>query len=589
VLRKHRILVLTLVALNLYTMIDGHNYVYAYEVRQQATPGPGDHWIRMDPSLKRFDVGAGVRLDEEVPFDLGEYLQSGTLLSPQAYYEDALAAYADAHNLGVAGSEEVKPAKSLIQEAFPFVPASTRAKILTVSGEATEVPAGYQQQLELQVRETGGAVLLTWSTPWPAVYGKRVELAWPGATSADQAALDLNGGVFATPPYEVDLRPVLRVDGAEVASGEEIGSAEDIELLATLTPPQGSPTVARFEMFAGEHAAFTADFGQIPQETIDRYTAGRDAATEPDEAEAWGLALAGTVYLRSLSRDLEHLSALRYRRAVQLGNVVLAVQRGAVSRSPDGTPLTFSAAPPSLDLGAMVLGLFPADGVAGPASTSVSTLELLGSQGSAREGESLAQALGGEHLTAVGFLTRAAREGQTLTRIDATNVEPALAAAELSSDAEASVRAGVGRGLIAWFSQTQLPFDTWDTTGYGLEDPTTGAGGYFVTFERLVQGLEANIVFHAPQDLDVITAPVDVVATLEGEEIESWTLAYRSLDGGPAIELASGTGTFTNATLGQFDPTQHGAPVGQAAASAETEAAFEFAERAFKEVLQNVD
>jgi YD repeat-containing protein len=526
-----------------------------YIPRRGATPGPGDTWIRMDPSLKRFDVTAGVRLDEEVPFDLGDYLQSGTLLSPRAYYEEALAAYANAHNLGVAGLEGLKPAKSLIQEAFPFVPASTRAKILTVSGEATEVPAAFQQQLELQVREAGSGVLLTWSTPWPEVYGERLELTWPGATSADQAALDLHGGVFATPPYEVDLRPVLRVDGAEVASGEAIGSAEDVELLATLTPPQGSATVARFEMFAGEHAVLTADFGQIPQPTIDRYAAGRDAAADPDEKEAWALALAGAAYLRSLSRDLEHLAALRYRRVVQIGNVVLAVRRGAVSRSPDGTPLTFGAAPPSLDLGAMVLGLFPADGVAGPASTSVSTLELLGSQGSARESESLAQALGGEHLTAVGFLTRAAREGQRLTRVDATNVEPALAAAELSADAEASVRAGAGQGLIAWISEAQLPFETWDSTGYVLQDPSTGAGGYFVTFERLVQGLEANLVFHSPQDLDVVTAPIDVVATLEGEEIESWTLAYRAADGGPAVELASGTGSLSNATLGQFDPT----------------------------------
>jgi len=92
-----------------------------YIPNRGATPGPGDTWIRMDPSLKRFDVSAGVRLDEEVPFDLGEYLQSGTLLSPRAFYEDALAAYVDAHNLGVAGFEELKPAKSLIQEAFPFV------------------------------------------------------------------------------------------------------------------------------------------------------------------------------------------------------------------------------------------------------------------------------------------------------------------------------------------------------------------------------------------------------------------------------------------------------------------------------------
>ena len=43
----------------------------------------------------------------------------------------------------------------------------------------------------------------------------------------------------------------------------------------------------------------------------------------------------------------------------KLGNVALAVQRGGVSRAGDGTPLTFSPAPPSLDLGSMALGLFP--------------------------------------------------------------------------------------------------------------------------------------------------------------------------------------------------------------------------------------
>ena len=54
-------------------------------------------------------------------------------------------------------------------------------------------------------------------------------------------------GVFSTPPYEVDLKPVLRLDGVEVAVGEAIGSAEDAVLLATLTPPEGSPAVAQFE------------------------------------------------------------------------------------------------------------------------------------------------------------------------------------------------------------------------------------------------------------------------------------------------------------------------------------------------------
>ncbi|MCP4549449.1 MAG: RHS repeat-associated core domain-containing protein, partial [bacterium] len=140
--------------------------------------------------------------------------------------------------------------------------------------------------------------------------------------------------------------------------------------------------------------------------------------------------------------------------------------------------------------------------------------------------------------------------------VDAGNVDAALAAAELSAEAEAHVRSGVEQGKIAWIAESQLPFDTWQTSGYVLEDPDTGAAGYFVTFERLVEGLEANIVFHSPQDLEVVTAPIDVVATIESEALDSWTLSYQYVGAeGQPVVLATGTGSVSNATLAQFDPS----------------------------------
>ncbi len=318
-----------------------------YIPRRGVTAGSGDTWLRMDPSLKRFETTEGTRLDEAVPYDLGAYLQSGTESSPRQVYDEALQAHIAAQNLGLT-LDEVKPGKEIVEEAFPFVPGTLRAKILGVTGESTTVPETFQQQLEVQVREDGGPTLLTWSAPWPAVYGQRLELAW-------------------------------------------------------------------------------------------------------------GLAHAAAVYLRAVSSDVDHLAALRGLRRVQLGNIALAVQRGAVSTAPDGTPLTFSAAPPAVDLGSMTLGLFPADGTATSSAASIATLELIGSHASYIEGEALATALGGEHLTAVTALTRAVREGQALTRVDAANVDTALADVDLGGDAEGSVQAGVAAGKIAWIHWT-LPW-----------------------------------------------------------------------------------------------------------------------------------
>ncbi|HEV8630794.1 MAG TPA: transglutaminase family protein, partial [Thermoanaerobaculia bacterium] len=64
-----------------------HAWVKAYldyVPNRGATAGPGDTWIRMDPTLERFDEAYGERLDAAVPFALAAYLPSGTESSPRA-------------------------------------------------------------------------------------------------------------------------------------------------------------------------------------------------------------------------------------------------------------------------------------------------------------------------------------------------------------------------------------------------------------------------------------------------------------------------------------------------------------------------
>ena len=523
-----------------------------YVPNRGATPGDGDTWIRMDPTLERFDEAYGQRVDAAVPFALGSYLTSGTETSPRAVYEAALAQYATDQNLGIAGLDDLKPRRSVHAEAFPFVPGTLRVKIVSVGGESPTMPASAQQTLLLEVIGRDGASLLSWTVAWPSVWGKRVEVAWPGATAADQSTLDLYGSIFATPPSEVTLRPSIRIDGVEASLGSAVGSAQDVELRATVTPPHGVTTFASWPMFAGEHAVLALSFGGIPQQVVDLYAQRQSAATTPAETEGWGLARAAATYLRSFGEDVEHLGALRWQRMLVLGAAVLAVQRGAVSTSSDGTPLTFEQGPLSVDVGAMPLGLFPAQGAQ---VSTVPTLELIGAQGSVREGEALAAAFGGSHVTAVGFLTRAVREGQPLTRVDSTNLDAALDAAELSADAEAQIRFAVGQGLVAWISRKQIEIGGFQSTGYILENPANGAGAYLVTFERKVRLGESAVIFHAPADLAEVTAPTDVVASIEADNLTSWTLATRPVGESEATVIASGTGPLDHAILGRFDPT----------------------------------
>lgn len=462
----------------------GHVWVKAhidYIPDRGVKPGTPDAWVRMDPSFKRYGFAAGIDVHSQVPFDLGNYLQSGTEQAPRRAYEDALWAYIRANNIDCVNLEQLKKAAQVVRERFPFVPGTFRGKILRVDGEQTTVPESFQQRLTLEVKTAAGASLVSWSTPAPAVYGKRVEIDYIGATSDDQVALDAYGGVFETPPYLVDLKPVVRVAGAPVAQGAAVGSAADTEVWVTMTAPTGPPTVVTHVTSAGERHILAADFGQIPQPVLDAHLAAQTAARaagNASEEEAETLFLIGAQYLHNLGRDLTDLSGWKWQRLVRLGTEGLITQTGVVTTTVGGAPISFRRGQRNVDIALMPLGMVPADG---RRQFRREAFELLGAQSSFLEGEVFNQVLQREGIASVSALTRAKREGQTLTRVDGGNVDAVLAQADLGADAEAEIREGVARGRIAWVAESRIAFQQWTGTGYVIEDPGTGAAAYLIS------------------------------------------------------------------------------------------------------------
>ncbi len=457
-----------------------------YVPRRAALPhGTGDTWVRLDPTIKQYHETEGIQLYDKVPFTLESYLLSGTTESPRRVYEDAMWQYIRDNNIQCATLEQVKRARSIQTESFPFVPGSLRAKVVSVDGEAATTPDAYQYQIAFDVRDLTGRSLLQWSSPWPAVYGKRIELAWPGATAEDQATLDAEGGVFETAPYLVDLKPSLRLDGLTAIDGQSVGSADDIEIYGNLTPPEGQATNVLFQGQAGERNVFAVDLGTTPQQRLDELQAALNDATEASndaEAEANTLALIGATYMSILSRDLEDLAEWKWQRVLELGTFGTVIQSGDVQTTIGGSPLSFGKGPLVTDVATMPLGTFPADAAGNQGQGyGVETFELVGSQSSFLEGTALDMIVPDETMTAVTFLTRAARNGQQLQKVDSGNVESVLAAVDIGEAVEQEVREAVGQGKIAWVAESELQINQWRGSGYIIEDPSTGAAGYLGT------------------------------------------------------------------------------------------------------------
>ena len=448
-----------------------------YVPNRGVRPGPGDTWVAMDPTLVSMRWSEGLRVHESVPFSLESYLLSGTELSPRRFYEDALWAHIRANDIQCTTLAQLTPSGTVESEPLPFVPGTLKAEVTRLDGQSTTVPTSLQYQLALTVRTADGAELLSWSSPWPATYGQRFELAWPGATADDQATLDAHGGVFETPPYLVDLAPQVRLDGATVATGSAVGAALDVEVEVTVTAPGAAQSASTHQLQAGEHGALALDLGTISES---RAAEARSVlvSADPDSRSGLELQALALTYLRDLAQDLREMAGWRWRRLVRLGTSMMAIQTADVTTTVAGTPLAWQSAERFVDVARNDLGLFPASGAE---SSPRSTAELLGAQGSFLEGTVFPAVLGRQGIGAVDALTRVVREGGNLEGVDSTNLSEVLGRVDLGEEIESAVTDAVSQGKVAWIPNTATTVNLWSGVGYVLADPDTGSAAYLLS------------------------------------------------------------------------------------------------------------
>jgi len=98
----------------------------------------------------------------------------------------------------------------------------------------SEIPSSEKYGLRIQLPG------IDYDEVLPDIAGQRVTIFYEGATPADVAAIEANGGIyFSSNAYQINMKPVLRVDGVAVAEGSPLtlGTTEEINI--TITRPLG--------------------------------------------------------------------------------------------------------------------------------------------------------------------------------------------------------------------------------------------------------------------------------------------------------------------------------------------------------------
>ena len=143
--------------------------------------------------------------------------------------------------------------------------------------EFTEVPARLRNYVTVEILTDAGADI-RYQASFPELANRRITLSYEAATPADQRFIDRHGGTLLNTPPRIDLVPVLRVQGEEVARGTAAGMGTLQTRRLTFTDANGDRSTVRNIVRVGEIFALGLAYG--------RTSAAAVAASQKRLAEA---------------------------------------------------------------------------------------------------------------------------------------------------------------------------------------------------------------------------------------------------------------------------------------------------------------
>ncbi len=248
-----------------------HVYVEAFvpygNYRGTGEDDTGKMWIPMDPSFKEVEV---TQVGEDIASKAGltwktfsnDYLSDLQNLTPLDYYRKKIDDYVAQAYPGQT-VDSLKRVEKIKEMQFDFLPGTLPYD----TSQVPEVLISIPQELRHTVRFSIPNVL-DYSISLPGVSGRRITLSFEGADADDQALIAQFGNIFKTPPYLIQVKPVLRINGAKVAEGTAMEAAAAATFSVVYTQPGGKTDTFEHHIITGSYNAVGLTTGQVRPEFL---------------------------------------------------------------------------------------------------------------------------------------------------------------------------------------------------------------------------------------------------------------------------------------------------------------------------------
>ena len=446
-------------------------YVPYSNYRGAGLDDQGKRWIPLDASFKFHDIDEGIRVLEGMGFDAGAFVDESFVADPLEDPLEALGSqvsdYLDA-NLPGTGFEDALRRVDPQPEVYGLLPASLPYDIVSVNGVSFEAPFDLEHRIQFLARNRQGDVILDASFPASRLLGRRLTLSYVAATPEDRETSNAFGSIYLTPPYLIEVRPVIRSAGLVVASGNPIGMGLPLDLTVEFQAPAGSLDFEN-EMIAGAYAAIALS-GRAP------------TFQEAAEARAGEiLSQRALNYLKRWNEADDHLAGLtRVINLRPLPSHVMVKNHIEVDYATDESLIALTFEWKGVDVDA---DLRPSAPVAAEEDDDATRdfFLLSGLVGSDLESRVLEDDLGVTSISTLKLIRLANATGIEVKDIDASNVDDALAEITLEPALEDAIRTQVHLGRLVTAPATDVTLLAWTGGGFVARDPVSGESAYLLS------------------------------------------------------------------------------------------------------------
>jgi hypothetical protein len=467
--------------------------------------GQGDTWIPLDPSFKQYAYTQGMDLKTAIPFNAQAFIDqlksTATINETEGYatnlnspfirqtmqdYQTQVQNYiTQSYPNSTLG--EVFGKKEIIIQDFPYLLGTLPYKTIVKGATYASIPDSLRHKITFSINTDSiysDTQPLIKTKSLTELAGKRITINYLPTSEIDAEVL-AKYGYYSAPPYLVNLKPALFIEGVQEASGGSIGMGTSQSLQISFTRPRESSDSVSHPLNASAMVSIGLDMQSITPKLLEDRKAKLESAIGKLGVEEVGF--------DDIIGEILNLHTLSYFVMLEMFNKFNALGKIAYTKATEemaaminpsveylyGVP--FRTVNPGLEIDVKRY-VMARKSLNGDRVREINFSLSTGLASSALE-QGVIELLntGGKGVSAVKALSLANENGMPVYRINSTNSTSILQKLQVSPETVINIKNAVAAGKEVLIPERSIQYYQWVGDGYIVFDPNTGAGDFLIS------------------------------------------------------------------------------------------------------------